>query len=245
MYLIAHRGASKFYPENTILAFEKAIEEKYDCIELDVRLTKDDTPVVIHDATINRTSNGGNQYIHNLTVDQLKQYDFGSWLDPKFQHEEIPTLEEVFQLIENKPIELNIELKSGPIASTNLEKKVLDLVYQYQLENRVIFSAFDHQRLERLYRLDSNIEAGFIFPVNLIDVFHYIDRLSMNIFSIHSNYYYVTKEMIAEAHKRNIKVNAYTVDQVNTARKLQDIKIDGLITNKITHEDIYVYNNNC
>lgn len=235
MYLMAHRGVSSLYPENTILAFKKAIEAKYDCIELDVRLSKDGIPVVIHDATIQRTSNGGKQYIHHLTIEQLKQYDFGSWLDPKFQEEKIPTLEEVFQLIKGERIELNIELKNVPvIPSHNFERKILHLVYKYHLEDRVMFSAFDHQCLHRLYKLDENIKVGLIFHVNLIDIFHYLDHMSMDIFSIHPNYFYITKEMITEAHERNIIVNAYTVDHMKIAQKLRGMKVDGLITNKIT-----------
>src|SRR5690625_2882533 len=128
------------------------------------------------DATINRTSTGGKQYVHNLTVDELKKYDYGSWFDPKYKEEKIPTLEEALQFVADKNIDLNIELKNGPIIPENLEEKVLDLVYKYSLQNRVIFSAFDHRVLEKLYTLDNNIKAAFIFHVNLIDLLQYFDH---------------------------------------------------------------------
>src|SRR5690625_5196283 len=87
MYMMAHRGFSGYYPENTITALKEGIKANFDSLEFDVRLSKDEVPVVIHDATINRTSNGGRQYIHDLTVNELKQYDYGSWFDPKYAGE--------------------------------------------------------------------------------------------------------------------------------------------------------------
>lgn len=232
---MAHRGYSGFYPENTLIAFKEAIKESYDYLELDVRLSKDEVPIIIHDATINRTSNGGKQFVHDLTLEQLKSYDYGSWFDEKFSGETIPTLEELFQLVEKENIKLNVELKNGPIIPENLEEKVLDLVYKYNLQNRVLFSSFDHQSLLRLYELDKTIKAGLVFHVNLIDMYNYVDSLEMKVYSIHPNYFYITEEMVSEAHKRGIKVNAYTVDDVQLAKHLKNLKVDGLITNKLNN----------
>lgn len=237
MELFAHRGYSSHYPENTLLAFKKALHADFDGIELDVRLSKDGVPVVIHDATIHRTSNGGKQFVHNLTLAQLKQYDFGSWLDQDFTGEKIPTLEEVLQLLQHENVTLNIELKNGPIIPKQLERKVLDLVYQYNMEDKVLYSSFDHQSLYRLYQLDQTIKAGFIFHINLINPLQYIDQLNMQAYSIHPNYFYVTEDMIKEAHKRDMKINVYTVDDMDWAKRLQKLGINGLITNKIIKDN--------
>src|SRR5699024_5447199 len=109
-------------------------------IELDVRLSQDDIPVVCHDATINRTSSGKG-YIHLLSLKQLKKYDFGSHINKKFKKEKIPTLEEVLQLIEDHPINLHIELKNGPVIPESLERLVVELVYKFNCQDRVIYSS--------------------------------------------------------------------------------------------------------
>jgi len=234
MYFMAHRGYSGFYPENTKIAFEKSIQEGYDFLELDVRLSKDGIPVIIHDATINRTSNGGKQFVHDLTLEELKSYDYGSWFAEEFAGETILTLEELFQLVEGEEIKLNVELKNGPIIPEDLEEKVLELVNKYNLGDRILFSSFDHRSMERLYKLDNTIKAGLVFHVNLIDMYNYIDSLDMKVYSVHPNYFYITEEMVKEAHKRGIKVNAYTVDDIDLAKDLKKMNIDGLITNKLS-----------
>src|SRR5690625_6561123 len=105
-------------------------------------------------------------------------------------------------------------LKNGPVIPDNLEEKVLELVHKYNLQERVIFSAFDDRVLEKLYRLDNNIKAAFIFHVNLIDPLTSIDSLDMKAFSIHANYFYITEELVKEAHRRYITVNPYTEDNL-------------------------------
>src|SRR5690625_1827116 len=142
-----------YAPENTLASFQKAIELGADAIELDVRLTKDNIPVIIHDQTINRTSNGKG-FVHNLTLNEIKTYDFGSHFSQQFENEPIPTLQEVLELIKNYPIKLHIELKNGPIIPENLEAIVLNLISHYGLEDRTTFSSFDHQSLFRLSLLN-------------------------------------------------------------------------------------------
>ena len=97
---IAHRGFSGKYPENTNIAFARAIELGADMIELDVTLSKDKIPVVIHDDTLERTSNGKGK-VRNVPLEKLKQLDFGSWMHSNFSEERIPTLEEVLKIIKN------------------------------------------------------------------------------------------------------------------------------------------------
>src|SRR5699024_5745889 len=122
MKIIAHRGASTYAPENTLAAFQKALDQQANGIELDVRLTKDNVPVICHDATVNRTSNGKG-YIHNMTVSQLKKLDFGASFSNKYKGEMIPTLEETLTLIGDASITLHIEIKNGPIIPKYLEQK--------------------------------------------------------------------------------------------------------------------------
>ncbi|MEI3612937.1 glycerophosphodiester phosphodiesterase [Pseudogracilibacillus sp. SO30301A] len=230
MNIIAHRGASTYAPENTLAAFQKALDQGADGIELDVRLTKDNVPVICHDATVNRTSNGKG-FIHNMTLNQLKKLDFGSTFSKKFKGETIPTLDETLSLIGDKPITIHIELKNGPVIPKDLERKVLDLVYRHGVEHKVVYSSFDHVSLQRLTNIDPNAKIGLLFHINLINLFDYIQNTGLHIYSIHPNHFYVTEEMIDEAHERNIEVNIYTVNNRDQAKIYQGLGIDGLITN--------------
>jgi glycerophosphoryl diester phosphodiesterase len=230
MIIWAHRGASNDSPENTMASFNAAMEQQCDGIELDVRLTKDGIPVVIHDATVNRTSNQKG-YIHEFTLKELREYDFGSWFSNDFKYERIPTLQEVLELLQNKDVMLNIELKNGPVIPDGLEKNVLELIDQYEMNDRVIISSFDHISLMRVRDLDSKIKIGVILHLNLINLFEYIKHSGVNPYSIHPNFYYVTDEMVKEAHVNGIKVFPYTINDVSTLKKYQRIGIDGVITN--------------
>lgn len=230
MKIIAHRGASHYAPENTLAAFEKALDQKADGIELDVRLSKDGVPVVNHDATINRTSNGKG-FIHLQTVDQLKKFDFGKHFSRKFRKERIATLEEVLQLVQDTDITLHIELKNGPVIPQDLESKTLALVDTYNMENKVIYSSFDHHSLQRLHKLDPRSKISLLFHMNLLNFFDYVDHTGLPIYGLHPNHFYVTEEMIAGANARKMQLNVYTVNHKKMAQHYQQFGIDGLITN--------------
>lgn len=231
MKIMAHRGSSGDFPENTIAAFHKAVEEKSDSIELDVRLSKDGVLVVCHDATIKRTSDG-NGHISDLTLEELKKYDFGSWKSEEFKGEQIPTLEEVLISLKDTDLLLNIEIKNGPIIQKGIEEKLLKMINKYGYNDRVMVSSFDHLSLKRLYDLDQNIKIGLIFHINLINLFEYIKNTGIKPYSIHPNHFYITKDMIEEAHRQDIKVFAYTIDDVSLGNKYKDKGVDGIITNR-------------
>src|SRR5690625_3987518 len=230
MNIIAHRGASAYRPENTIAAIQKALDQGAGAIELDVRLSEDDIPVICHDATINRTSSGKG-YIHNLSLEKLKKYDFGSHFSKVFKKETIPTLEEVFQFIGDRSIQLHIEIKNGPIIPENLERHVVEMVYQYNFQDRVIYSSFDHFSLKRITQIDPRAKIGLLLHMNLIHLFDYIEHTSLHLHSIHPNHFYVTEQMIEEAHRRNVEVNVYTVNKKKQALQYKKMEVDGLITN--------------
>jgi glycerophosphoryl diester phosphodiesterase len=120
--IMAHRGASGYAPENTMAAFEKALEMGTEGIELDVHMTADGEIVVIHDHTVDRTSDGKGM-VGALTLEEIREFDFGSWFDPKFKGQSIPTLRDVFELLEDWEGLLNIEVKSGPIFYPGIEEK--------------------------------------------------------------------------------------------------------------------------
>ena len=132
----AHRGASGYAPENTMEAFEKAAEMKADGIELDVQMTKDGELVVIHDETIDRTSDG-HGWVKDFTYAKLASHHFNK-THPEYQNARIPTLEEVYEWIKGTNLTLNVEIKTGEVFYPDIEERLLDLTARYGIEDKVI-----------------------------------------------------------------------------------------------------------
>lgn len=144
----AHRGASGYAPENTMDAFRKAIEMKADGIELDVNLTKDGEVVVIHDEVLDRVSDGTGR-VQDFTCNELKKFNFNK-IHPEYEKEEIPTLEEVYQLIKPTDLTINVEMKTGNTFYPGMEDKVLELTKKYDMMDRIIVSSFNHYTIRSM-----------------------------------------------------------------------------------------------
>ena len=138
--VIAHRGASAYAPENTVAAFVKAVEMKADAIELDAKLLKDGSIIVLHDATLDRTTNG-NGPVNRYTYDEIKGLDAGSHFSTQFSYEHIPTLDTIFKFIGGE-ILINLELTNYAEPWDRLPIKVIQLVRRYQLQKKVLLSSF-------------------------------------------------------------------------------------------------------
>lgn len=167
--ILGHRGSKGTAPENTLISFKKALLTGCDGLELDVHLSKDGIPVVIHDETVDRTTNAKG-LVSSFTLKELKQMDAGKWFNRTFQGEKIPTLEEVLVLLseENFTGLLNIELKTDRIPYENIEATVLNLVKTFQPAYKVVYSSFNYETLERLTAQDA--KAAFVFYLEKWDL---------------------------------------------------------------------------
>ena len=145
----AHRGASGYAPENTIESFGMAIEQGADGIELDVQLTKDDVLVVIHDEWIDRTSDGKG-WVKDYTFEELRKFNYNRTC-PKYEHAYIPTLREVYGLIKPTKLTINVEIKSGVVFYPEIERKVIALTREMGMEDRVLYSSFNHYTLSLIH----------------------------------------------------------------------------------------------
>ena len=161
--IFAHRGSKIDCPENTLSAFKKAIDVQADGIELDIHLTKDGEIVVIHDETIDRTTNGSGQ-VEDYTLAELQNFDAGSWFHESFKQEKIPTLKEVFELLikENYTGQLNIELKTDQKEYAGLVAKALALQLAYNLPCEVVYSSFNPASLIEMHQLDQSQQLAFL-----------------------------------------------------------------------------------
>ncbi len=226
--VIAHRGASGYAPENTMPAFEKALEMGAEGIELDVHLTKDGETVVIHDHTIDRTSNGTGM-VGQFTLEEIKQLDFGSWFDEKFSGTTIPTLEEVLELLKGWEGLLNIEVKSGPIIYPEIEQKLIVLIKQYGFEQKVIFSSFNHYSLCDIKKIDPAMDIGILYMCGLVEPWIYAEHINAQ--ALHPLFYNIIPELVEGCKKSGIKLNPYTIDDPKDMERIIKAEVDGIITN--------------
>ncbi|AOR23633.1 glycerophosphodiester phosphodiesterase [Clostridium taeniosporum] len=225
---IAHRGFSGFYPENTMIAFEKAIEAGCDGIETDVQLTKDGYAVICHDEELDRTTTGTG-LIKDYTLEELKKFDAGIKFGKEFKGLRIPTLEEFLKYVSDKNIIINIEIKNSIIDYENIEKIIYDLIEKYKLEKRAIVSTFNHYSVRRCIDLNNNIKTGVLYCDCIFEPYNYAKIVGVN--AIHPGYNNVNKEIIKKAHDNNLKVNVYTVNDKEDMKKMIKLGVDAIITN--------------
>lgn len=225
--LIAHRGASKEAPENTIASFKRALEIGADWIELDVHLTSDRIPIVFHDPFLGRTTNGHTQQrITELTLAELKALDAGFWFGPQFAGEKIPTLDEVLALDRNRK-GLMIELKKGHTPSRPLVEAVLNSINKSPKHGPICLGSFSKHILEEIREHTIDIPLiGIIEDINLVDTF-----LMMRLPRLALWYKLLNPNLVDQLHMAGSKVWAFTVDDPEHAAFLHSIGVDGIISN--------------
>lgn len=166
-YLIGHRGASGYAPENTMASFQRAVAMGVDAIELDVHPTRDGELVVIHDPTLERTTNG-HGLVSAHTLAELQQLDAGSWFDPAFAGERIPSLSEVLTWARGRT-KVVIELKQGPIFYTGITELLLATLDRTGMRDQVLVISFDHHSVRALKRQAPEIPTGVLYAGRCID----------------------------------------------------------------------------
>lgn len=208
--IFAHRGASIYAPENTMAAFKLAYQLGAEGIETDVHLTKDSIPVLIHDASLSRTTNGTG-YVHEYTFDELKQLDAGSWFSTKFTGVTIVSLEELLKWIQTKPLTLNIELKNNKIEYKHLESIVYEMVRHYKLLDRTILSTFNIESLKKMQPFRNSIELAYITSKKRKNLVTYAKDLGVH--ALHIKYPLLKRKLMKDAQQENITIRVYTVNK--------------------------------
>ncbi|MDN7245150.1 glycerophosphodiester phosphodiesterase family protein [Planococcus shenhongbingii] len=230
--LIAHRGWSGKAPENTLSAIQLALEEpKIDSIEIDVHLTKDGVPVVIHDHKVDRTTNGSG-YVKDMTAAEIRALDAGSWFGPEFAGEKVPTLEEVLELTSGGK-KLLIELKQTAGVYAGLEEKVIVLIQQYGAQEQCQLISFDHKSLQTCLEFDAQVKRTLVMsgsPLLLIDQVNEIGASAVSV-----NHQYVDSEMVESLHGNGTDIIVWTVDHKAEAERIQEL--DGSIALTTNHPE--------
>lgn len=223
MLNIAHRGASGTFPENTVSAFRAAVEAGADMCELDVQLSRDGAVVVIHDDTVERTTDGIGE-VAELTLEELKRLDAGAkFKGGPFKGAQIPTLDEVFSATSGK-CGLNIELKAG-----GLEHQVAQIMQARNALSDSIVSSFDWEYLKKIQQLNFNIRVGLLAEEKPVELM--MNAVAMRAYSINPRWDMVTPDLCKAAHERGLKLYTWTVDADARMRALIESGVDGIMTN--------------
>lgn len=216
---IAHRGASGLYPENTLAAFSAAVDQAADAVELDVLLSADSQLVVIHDETVDRTTDGSGE-VASLTLPELSRLDAGAG-------GKIPALSEVL-LLTGRKCGVNIEMK-GPGTAAPVAEIVRRFVRDGIISlDGILVSSFDHAQLADLKRIEPSIKTAPLFgddlPENFLDTARDLQAWSVNL-----NKSTVTAELVARCHKEGLRVLVWTVDEPEEIARLKSLGVDGII----------------
>lgn len=226
MKIFAHRGSSGTHPENTLAAFRAAAALPIDGVEMDVHLTKDGEVVVIHDEKINRTTDGKG-YVKDMTLEELKQVDAGSWFSEEWRGERIPTLDEVFEVFEGTSHRLNIEIKSDIFPYDGLVDQVLKLAAKRDLGDRLLLSSFNHEDVLQVCR-DTELKSAILTSQIYVDVYDYARVIGTK--QIHVSLPAAFRRMTTDALIKGATVYVYTVNKLEYVEQLKQIGIHGIFT---------------
>ena len=229
MKVTAHRGVSSLAPENTLAAFKKTAEMGYQWIEIDVQLSRDHIPVVIHDQSVDRCTNGKG-VVANLPLKKLQSLDAGSWFSETFKNEKIPTLEQTLLLARENKLKVNIEIKLYP--EDNIEllcEKIKEVIIALNIDTtQVLFSSFEFTALKKMQALLPEIPRGLLWPVmpdNGLDLLKEIDA-----FSVHCHYRFLTAQQALEIKKAGYEIHCFTPNTPEEVNEYWSWGVDMMIT---------------
>ncbi|MFB6465879.1 glycerophosphodiester phosphodiesterase [Cytobacillus sp. Hz8] len=225
--ILAHRGYSAKYPENTMKAFMEAHKAGADGIELDVQLTKDEEIVIIHDEKVDRTTNGKG-FVKDFSLNEIKKIDAGYHKLGGLRKEPIPTLQEVFDWLKTNDLICNIEFKNGRFPYKGMEEKVISLVRDYQLSNRIIFSSFNHYSIVYCYRLAPEIEIAPLYLEGLYMPWIYAQSIRAK--GIHPRFEAAPDFLVKASMEAGIQVRPFTVNKEDEIKRLIKVDCSAIIT---------------
>jgi glycerophosphoryl diester phosphodiesterase len=225
MLLIAHRGASGHAPENTMAAFRKAVALGVNFIETDLQLTRDTRLVAIHDDTVNRTTNG-HGVVHDLSLDELRKLDAGSWFGSEFTGERIPILEEILQFAKKHDVVFYLELK--PAGSWGGEHALVGALRQSGEIARTVIISFDPAILAAVRAIEPTLMTGLLYEGQLADPLDKAVEIGARQIAVRGDL--VTPWLLGQARRRDLQVVAWTVNQGAHMRLLNDAGIDGIMS---------------
>jgi glycerophosphoryl diester phosphodiesterase len=222
---IAHRGASGHAPENTFAAFRKAIAMGAGFIETDLQLSRDARFVAIHDATVNRTTNGQGA-VHDLTLAELRRLDAGSWFGSEFAGERIPTIEEILEFAKKHDVVFYLEMK--PSGSWGSEHALISALRESGEIARTVVISFDPVILAGVRKIEPTVMTGLLFEGQISDPVAKAIEIGARQVAVRGSL--VTPRLLKEARQRDLQVVCWTVNHPGHMRLLVEAGVDGIIS---------------
>jgi len=239
-FIAGHRGDRAHFPENTLPALGAVLASDFDFAETDIQLTADEVPVLFHDETVERTTNGTG-LLADYTLEELKTLDAGSWYSRDFVYLQVPTLDEFLAIFADSKKKAMLELKG--IWTPEQVRIVTQLVYAHGVQNRVVFQAFDYETLESL------ATAAPVFPRVLIKRYLPADPVALanryGVIAILTSYASVEDrpDAVAAMHEAGLGLVLYTLNKKSTWSDAIDLGVDGIITDKPSSLDSWLAKN--
>ncbi len=226
--IMAHCGASGYAPENTLAAFRLAYQMGADGIELDVHFSKDRQVVVTHDDNVKRVT-GYQGMVSDLTLEQLKKLDFSNFM-AGYKGEQIPTFEEVLEYIKTTNMMINVELKTNHENPNGLEEATHALVQKYEMEDRIIYSSFNHYSLLQMKKVAPHMPCGVLYDEKMAMPWKYAKSLGLD--AIHPHFPSINQpDYMENCSNENILCNCWTVNQKSDIEAMLQANVSGIITN--------------
>jgi len=229
----AHRGARDVAPENTLAAFSQSITAGADGVELDVTRCKSGEIVVIHDDTVDRTTDGAGQ-VHAMTLGELHALDAGSWFGAAFSGERIPLLSEALDLLRGK-LRINVEIKSGQARGDRIERDVLEMIHERRLVDQTIISSFNPMIIYRAKRAAPDVPCGLLYAPDMWrPLAHAWARRIVRCDALHPHHAQLTGESVSRLQRAGYAINVWTVNEIDDMGRMVDWGVDGIITDHVT-----------
>ena len=224
---VAHRGASRDAPENTLAAFRLALDLGARALECDARRSRDGYLVVMHDQAVDRTTDGRGT-VESLTLDEIRRFDAGRWFGAQFAGERIPLLEEVLQLARGRAV-VKLEIKNDPTPSAGIEQQIVDLVHRLGMAGEVLVMSFDHECIRTVHALAPHLATGIIYTARLADAPGAARAAGAD--ALCPNWCYVSRRDVDGAHTAGLRISVWTVDDENALRGCLALGVDAVTSN--------------
>src|ERR1700730_1307975 len=225
-WVIAHRGASGHTPENTLVAFERAVQLGAGFIETDLHLTRDAHFVAIHDSTLERTTNGRGE-VREFTLAELQKLDAGMWYDREHMGQRIPTLEQVLEFARKHDVIFYLEVKYD--AAWGMHHSLIAALQSSDYAGRTIVISFEQATLAALRRVDATVMMGFLVAETGTDCVR--EAIELGARQLCPKASMVTRELVEQAHGADLQVATWTVDDPQEMRRIIAAGVDGVMTN--------------
>lgn len=228
--IIGHRGVAAYAPENTLEGLHTAADMGVEWVEFDVKLTKDEVPILFHDETLERTTNGGERLVADLTFDEIRELEAGSWFSDSFAGIKIPTLEEAIDVLLERDLGVNLEIKPCPGREKLTAEIALDVLANiWEDHDRLLISSFQHVSLETAFDLAEDWHRALLLPKEWPDNWKELAGY-LKVSCVNINGHECSREDVEEIIDHGLPVLAYTINDFEKARQLLSWGVDGFFS---------------